>query len=99
MAKESEPWMSEVWPEHRLVRRHLGRPRGERPERGERFEREHGDRGERGQHREQFDDSAWFRLNIGRRQNARGGPAARIERRHLAGTDDRARLASDVARQ
>jgi ATP-dependent RNA helicase DeaD len=46
------------------------RPRGERPERGERFEREHGDRGERGQHREQFDDSAWFRLNIGRRQNA-----------------------------
>lgn len=31
MAKESEPWMSEVWPEHRLVRRHLGRPRGERP--------------------------------------------------------------------
>ncbi|HMO75250.1 MAG TPA: DEAD/DEAH box helicase [Sphingopyxis sp.] len=43
------------------------RPRGERPERGERFER---DRGDRGQHREQFDDSVWFKLNIGRRQNA-----------------------------
>lgn len=43
------------------------RARGERPERGERFER---DRPERGEHREQFDDSVWFRLNIGRRQNA-----------------------------
>ncbi|SBV33998.1 DEAD/DEAH box helicase-like protein [uncultured Sphingopyxis sp.] len=46
------------------------RPRGERPERGDRFERERGDRPERGERREQFDDSAWFRLNIGRRQNA-----------------------------
>ncbi|WP_077148779.1 DEAD/DEAH box helicase [Sphingopyxis sp. KK2] len=47
------------------------RPRGERPERGDRFERgDRADRGERGQHREQFDDSVWFRLNIGRRQNA-----------------------------
>jgi ATP-dependent RNA helicase DeaD len=44
------------------------RPRGERPERGERFER--GDRPDRGDHREQFDDSVWFKLNIGRRQNA-----------------------------
>ncbi|MEK5768659.1 hypothetical protein VXE60_17085, partial [Acinetobacter schindleri] len=43
------------------------RTRGERPERGDRFER---DRPERGEHREQFDDSVWFRLNIGRRQNA-----------------------------
>ena len=41
------------------------RPRGERPERGERFER-----ADRGSDREQFDDSVWFRLNIGRRQNA-----------------------------
>ena len=43
-----------------------------RRERGERFEREdgHPDRGERGPRREQFDDSVWFRLNIGRRQNA-----------------------------
>lgn len=41
-------------------------PRGrDRPERGERFERP-----DRGQHREQFDDSVWFKLNIGRRQNA-----------------------------
>ncbi|WP_260580688.1 DEAD/DEAH box helicase [Sphingopyxis sp. PET50] len=39
----------------------------ERPERGERFEREPRDRGER---REGFDDSIWFKLNIGRRQNA-----------------------------
>ncbi len=47
------------------------RPRGERPERperGERFERD--DRAERGERRDQFDDSVWFRLNIGRRQNA-----------------------------
>ncbi len=41
------------------------RPRGERPERGERLER-----ADRGADREQFDDSVWFRLNIGRRQNA-----------------------------
>ena len=43
-----------------------------RRERGERFERDgdHSDRGERGPRREQFDDSVWFRLNIGRRQNA-----------------------------
>jgi len=43
-----------------------------RRERGERFERgdSHQDRGERGPRREQFDDSVWFRLNIGRRQNA-----------------------------
>jgi ATP-dependent RNA helicase DeaD len=47
------------------------RPRGERPERGERDERfEHGDRADRGERREQFDDSVWFKLNIGRRQNA-----------------------------
>ena len=42
--------------------------RREKGERGERLER--GDREGRGQHREQFDDSVWFRLNIGRRQNA-----------------------------
>lgn len=39
-----------------------------RREKGERFER--GDRDGRGERREQFDDSVWFRLNIGRRQNA-----------------------------
>ncbi|HEX2812114.1 MAG TPA: DEAD/DEAH box helicase [Sphingopyxis sp.] len=47
------------------------RPRGERPERperGERFERD--DRADRGERRDQFDDSVWFKLNIGRRQNA-----------------------------
>lgn len=42
-----------------------GRDAAGRPERGERFERP--DRGER---REGFDDSVWFKLNIGRRQNA-----------------------------
>ncbi|WP_257548013.1 DEAD/DEAH box helicase [Sphingopyxis sp. DBS4] len=47
------------------------RPRGERPERPERGERfEHGDRADRGERRDQFDDSVWFKLNIGRRQNA-----------------------------
>jgi len=47
------------------------RPRGERPERPERGERfEQGDRAERGERRDQFDDSVWFKLNIGRRQNA-----------------------------
>lgn len=48
-------------------------PRGrERPERGDRFERQTGDRGERGSadRREGFEDSVWFRLNIGRHQNA-----------------------------
>ncbi|KTE44309.1 MULTISPECIES: DEAD/DEAH box helicase [unclassified Sphingopyxis] len=44
------------------------RPRGERPERGERGDRF--ERPERGERREQFDDSVWFKLNIGRRQNA-----------------------------
>ncbi|MDZ3833579.1 MAG: DEAD/DEAH box helicase [Sphingopyxis sp.] len=42
------------------------RGRGERPERGERFERPE----RSGEWREGFDDSVWFRLNIGRRQNA-----------------------------
>ncbi len=42
-----------------------GRDAAGRPERGERFERP-----ERGERREQFDDSVWFKLNIGRRQNA-----------------------------
>ncbi|MGN6690045.1 MAG: DEAD/DEAH box helicase, partial [Sphingopyxis sp.] len=48
-------------------------PRGrDRPERGERFERQHDDRGGRGSadRREGFEDSVWFRLNIGRHQNA-----------------------------
>ncbi|MBL9069145.1 MAG: DEAD/DEAH box helicase [Sphingopyxis sp.] len=48
-------------------------PRGrERPERDDRFERQTGDRGERGSadRREGFEDSVWFRLNIGRHQNA-----------------------------
>jgi ATP-dependent RNA helicase DeaD len=44
------------------------RPRGERPERGDRGERF--ERPERGERREGFDDSVWFKLNIGRRQNA-----------------------------
>lgn len=44
------------------------RPRGERPERGDRGDRF--ERPERGERREQFDDSVWFKLNIGRRQNA-----------------------------
>lgn len=43
-----------------------GRP--ERPERGERFERP--ERGAGGDAREGFEDSVWFRLNIGRHQNA-----------------------------
>ncbi|BBB09585.1 DEAD/DEAH box helicase [Sphingopyxis sp. EG6] len=43
-------------------------PRGrDRPERGERFERS--DRGS-ADRREGFEDSVWFRLNIGRHQNA-----------------------------
>ncbi len=44
-----------------------GRESGGRPERGERFERP--DRGS-ADHREGFEDSVWFRLNIGRHQNA-----------------------------
>ncbi len=44
-------------------------PRGrERPERGERFERP--ERGGGGDRRDGFEDSVWFRLNIGRHQNA-----------------------------
>ena len=44
-------------------------PRGrERPERGERFERP--ERGSGGDRRDGFEDSVWFRLNIGRHQNA-----------------------------
>lgn len=39
-----------------------------RPERGERFERP--ERGAGGDQREGFEDSVWFRLNIGRHQNA-----------------------------
>src|SRR3546814_18364316 len=42
------------------------REHGERPER----ERSPPEPRERGPRREAFDDSAWFRLNIGRRQNA-----------------------------
>src|SRR3546814_12575200 len=42
------------------------REHGERPER----ERSPHEPRERGPRREAFDDSAWFRLNIGRRQNA-----------------------------
>ena len=46
-----------------------GRDSAGRPERGERFERP--DRGEGGgDRREGFEDSVWFRLNIGRHQNA-----------------------------
>ena len=41
-----------------------------RRERGERGERAEHDSRERAPHREAFDDSVWFRLNIGRRQNA-----------------------------
>ena len=44
--------------------------RREKGERGERFERDRDDRPERGPRRDGFDDSVWFRLNIGRRQNA-----------------------------
>jgi len=44
-----------------------GRDTG-RPERGERFERP--ERGAGGDAREGFEDSVWFRLNIGRHQNA-----------------------------
>lgn len=40
------------------------------PARRERGERMEGGPRERGPHREAFDDSVWFRLNIGRRQNA-----------------------------
>ncbi|MGH6696640.1 DEAD/DEAH box helicase [Sphingopyxis sp.] len=50
-----------------------GRDSAGRPERGERFERQHDDRGGRGaggDQREGFEDSVWFRLNIGRHQNA-----------------------------
>jgi ATP-dependent RNA helicase DeaD len=45
-----------------------GRDTAGRPERGERFERP--DRGAGGDQREGFEDSVWFRLNIGRHQNA-----------------------------
>ena len=45
-----------------------GRDTAGRPERGERFERP--ERGAGGDQREGFEDSVWFRLNIGRHQNA-----------------------------
>ncbi|AJA10150.1 DEAD/DEAH box helicase [Sphingopyxis fribergensis] len=45
-----------------------GRDGAGRPERGERFERP--ERGAGGDQREGFEDSVWFRLNIGRHQNA-----------------------------
>ena len=43
------------------------RARGDRPERGERFERPERGSADR---RDGFEDSVWFRLNIGRHQNA-----------------------------
>ncbi|ALJ11652.1 DEAD/DEAH box helicase [Sphingopyxis macrogoltabida] len=59
-------------PEDLLDNSPRGRERPERGERGERFERQHDDRGGRGSadRREGFEDSVWFRLNIGRHQNA-----------------------------
>ena len=45
-----------------------GRDTTGRPERGERYERP--ERGAGGDQREGFEDSVWFRLNIGRHQNA-----------------------------
>ena len=59
-------------PEDLLDNGPRGRERPERGERGERFERQHDDRGGRGSadRREGFEDSVWFRLNIGRHQNA-----------------------------
>jgi ATP-dependent RNA helicase DeaD len=52
-------------PEDLLDNSPRGHDRADRGERGERFERP-----ERGERREGFDDAVWFRLNIGRRQNA-----------------------------
>lgn len=54
-------------PEDLLDNGPRGRDREDRGERGAGFER---DRPQRGERREGFDDSVWFRLNIGRRQNA-----------------------------
>lgn len=47
-----------------------GRDSAGRPERGERFERPERGEGGGGDRREGFEDSVWFRLNIGRHQNA-----------------------------
>ncbi|PQM28122.1 DEAD/DEAH box helicase [Sphingopyxis lindanitolerans] len=56
-------------PEDLLDNGPRGRDGAGRPERGERFERERPERGS-GDRREGFEDSVWFRLNIGRHQNA-----------------------------
>lgn len=55
-------------PEDLIDNSSRGRDAGGRPERGERFERP--ERGAGGDQREGFEDSVWFRLNIGRHQNA-----------------------------
>ncbi len=55
-------------PEDLLDNSPRGRDTAGRPERGERFERP--ERGAGGDQREGFEDSVWFRLNIGRHQNA-----------------------------